>query len=83
MEINNPIPDLETEVTKPEEEPEKSDVSPSPVASEETDENRSTTIDERLKEQFNLLKDEEATPKKRRVGLVQEIIISVSMILGV
>lgn len=41
------------------------------------------SIDERLKQQFNLLKNDESdeTPsKKRRVGLVQEIIISVSFI---
>lgn len=52
----------------------------SPVVVERTVEKRSTSIDERLKEQFNLLKDEEAVaPKKRRAGLVEEIIISVSL----
>lgn len=51
---------------------------PSPIIIERTVEKRSTTIDERLKEQFNLLKDEDTAPKKRRAGLVEEIIISVS-----
>lgn len=51
----------------------------SPVILERTVEKRSTSIDERLKEQFNLLKDEDSVPKKRKFGLVEEIIISVSI----
>lgn len=38
---------------------------------------RRTSIDIRLKEQFNL-KDDKPPKKKRRVGLCEEIIISVS-----
>lgn len=51
----------------------------SPLVADRTVEKRATSIDERLKEQFNLLKDDESTPKKRRAGLVEEIIISVSV----
>lgn len=58
----------------------KIESTPSPEVIERTVEKRSTSIDERLKEQFNLLKDEEVVPKKRRAGLVEEIIISVSIL---
>lgn len=57
----------------------RSEPTPSPEIIERTVEKRATSIDERLKEQFNLLKDEESAPKKRRGGLVEEIIISVSI----
>lgn len=78
-------PEVE-KLEEPKEEPELETVEiPSPMIVERTVEKRSTSIDERLKEQFNLLKEDEATPKKRRAGLVEEIIISVSIvfILGI
>lgn len=61
----------------------KVEPSPSPEIIERTVEKRATSIDERLKEQFNLLKDEESAPKKRRGGLVEEIIISVSITVNI
>lgn len=53
---------------------------PSPIATvSKTVDSRPTSIDERLKEQFNVVRktSSETPAKKRRVGLVQEIIISV------
>lgn len=48
---------------------------------QELDESGLTSIDIRLKEQFDFLKEDKVPPtKKRRVGLVQEIIISVSVL---
>lgn len=47
------------------------------TASATGDEDRRPSIDIRLKEQFNL-KDDRPPRKKRRVGLCEEIIISVS-----
>lgn len=70
-------PEIE-KLEEPKEEP-AVETAPSPMIVERTVEKRSTSIDERLKEQFNLLKEDEATPKKRRAGLVEEIIISVSI----
>lgn len=68
------------DTVKTEEVKEDTDDISSPTISKDV-EKRPTSIDERLKEQFNLEKSDsslESPAKKRRIGLVQEIIISVS-----
>lgn len=76
---NRSVPQIAVKVKTEDLKEEIDDVS-SPIISKDV-EARPSTIDERLKEQFNLEKTDssslEIPVKRRRIGLVQEIIISV------